>query len=128
MVKNKYGARKMTAPDGQKFDSVMEYHRWGCLKLLERAGQIQDLKRQVKFELIPIQREESTEVYKAGPQKGLPKPGALLEKPCTYVADFTYIENGKLIVEDVKGAKTEAYKIKKKLMLWIHGIRIKETK
>lgn len=127
MVKNKYGARKMTAPDGQKFDSVKEYHRWGCLKLLERAGEIQDLKRQVKFELIPTQREESTEVYKAGPQKGLPKPGALLEKPCTYVADFTYIENGKLVVEDVKGMKTDAYKIKKKLMLWVHGTRIRET-
>ena len=127
MVKNKYGARKITAPDGQKFDSVKEYHRWGCLKLLERAGQISDLKRQVKYELIPTQREESTEVYKAGPQKGLPKPGALLEKPCTYVADFTYIENGQLVVEDVKGMKTDAYKIKKKLMLWVHGISIRET-
>lgn len=127
MAGNKYGARKMTAPDGQKFDSVKEYHRWGCLRLLERAGQIQDLKRQVKYELIPAQREESTEVYKAGPQKGLPKPGAVLEKPCTYVADFIYIENGQLVVEDVKGMKTDAYKIKKKLMLWVHGIRIKET-
>ena len=124
---NKYGARKMTAPDGQKFDSVKEYHRWGCLRLLERAGQIQDLKRQVKYELIPAQREESTDVYKAGPQKGLPKPGSILEKPCTYVADFTYIENGQLVVEDVKGMKTDAYKIKKKLMLWVHGIRIRET-
>lgn len=127
MAGNKYGARKMTAPDGQKFDSVKEYHRWGCLRLLERAGQIQDLKRQVKYELIPAQREESTEVYKAGPQKGLPKPGSILEKPCTYVADFTYIENGQLVVEDVKGMKTDAYKIKKKLMLWVHGIRIRET-
>ena len=127
MAGNKYGARKMTAPDGQKFDSVKEYHRWGCLRLLERAGQIQDLKRQVKYELIPAQREESTEVFKAGPQKGLPKPGSILEKPCTYVADFTYIENGQLVVEDVKGMKTDAYKIKKKLMLWVHGIRIRET-
>ena len=127
MVKNKYGAKKMTAPDGQKFDSVKEYHRWGCLRLLERAGKIKDLKRQVKYELIPTQREESTEVYKAGPQKGLPKPGAIIEHPCTYVADFTYIEDGKLVVEDVKGMKTDAYKIKKKLMLWVHGIQIRET-
>ena len=103
---SKYKNRRLTAPDGQKFDSVKEYHRWGCLKLLERAGVIQDLKRQVKFELIPRVGEE---------------------RPCNYIADFTYMENGALVVEDVKGVKTEVYKIKKKLMLWVHGIRIKET-
>lgn len=103
---SKYGNRRLTAPDGQKFDSVKEYHRWGCLRLLERAGAIKDLKRQVKYELIPKQ------------------PG---ERACNYIADFTYIENGELVVEDVKGMKTDAYKIKKKLMLWVHGIRIKET-
>ena len=103
---SKYNNRKMTAPDGQKFDSVKEYHRWGCLRLLERAGAIKDLKRQVKYELIP----------RIGDQRA-----------CTYIADFTYMEDGKLVVEDVKGIKTDAYKIKKKLMLWVHGIRIKET-
>ena len=103
---NKYGARKVKAPDGQVFDSVMEFHRWGMLRLLERAGKISDLKRQVSFELIPKQEGE---------------------RACSYVADFTYYENGKLVVEDCKGFKTDAYKIKKKLMLWVHGIRIKET-
>jgi hypothetical protein len=103
---NKYHARKIKAPDGQVFDSVKEYHRWGCLRLLERAGAIKDLKRQVKFELIPRIGDE---------------------RPCNYIADFTYQEDGKLVVEDVKGVKTDAYKIKKKLMLWVHGIRIKET-
>ena len=103
---SKYHARKIKAPDGQVFDSVKEYHRWGCLRLLERAGAIQDLKRQVKFELIPRVGEE---------------------RPCNYIADFTYMENGNLVVEDVKGVRTEVYKIKKKLMLWVHGIRIKET-
>ena len=103
---SKYNNRKLTAPDGQKFDSVKEYHRWGCLKLLERAGAIKDLKRQVKYELIP-------------------KIGS--ERACNYIADFTYMQDGKLVVEDVKGVKTDAYKIKKKLMLWVHGIRIKET-
>ena len=103
---SKYNNRKLTAPDGQVFDSVAEYHRWGCLRLLERSGAIKDLKRQVKFELIP----------KIGNQRA-----------CTYIADFTYIENGELVVEDCKGVKTEAYKIKKKLMMWVHGIRIKET-
>ena len=103
---NKYHARKIKAPDGQVFDSVAEYHRWGCLRLLERAGAIKDLKRQVKFELIPKQEGE---------------------RACYYIADFTYMENGELIVEDCKGFKTDVYKIKKKLMLMEHGIRIRET-
>ena len=103
---SKYNNRKLTAPDGQKFDSVKEYHRWGCLRLLERAGAISNLRRQVKYELIPAQ------------------PG---ERACNYIADFNYMEGVKLVVEDVKGVKTDAYKIKKKLMLWVHGIRIKET-
>ena len=103
---SKYNNRKLKAPDGQVFDSVKEYHRWGCLRLLERAGAIKDLKRQVKFELIP----------RIGNQRA-----------CNYIADFTYMENGELVVEDCKGVQTEAYKIKKKLMMWVHGIRIKET-
>ena len=103
---SKYGNRKIKAPEGQVFDSVKEFHRWGCLRLLERAGKIKDLKRQVKYELIPKQNGE---------------------RACTYVADFVYYEDGKLVVEDSKGHKTEAYKIKKKLMLWVHNIKIKET-
>ena len=103
---SKYGNRRIKAPDGQVFDSVKEFHRWGCLRLLERAGRISDLKRQVKFELIPKQEGELA---------------------CNYVADFTYYQNGEYIVEDVKGCKTDVYKIKKKLMLWVHGIRITET-
>lgn len=128
-MRNKYGNKKITDPaTGFVFDSKHEFTRWCELRLLERAGKITDLKRQVKFELIPAQREESTEVFKAGPHRGLPKPGAVIEMACTYVADFLYFdENGELVVEDVKGHKTEAYKIKKKLMLWVHGIRIKET-
>lgn len=105
-TKNKYGAKKLTAPDGQKFDSVKEFHRWGCLRLLERAGKITDLKRQVSFELIPKQDGE---------------------RACTYVADFTYYENGQYVVEDCKGFKTDVYRIKKKLMKMVHGITIKET-
>ena len=82
---NKFGARKITAPNGEIFDSSKEYRRFCELQLLERAGKISGLKRQVTFELIPAQREESTEVYKAGPQKGLPKPGAVIEKAVKYV-------------------------------------------
>ena len=52
-MRSKYGNRKIKAPDGEVFDSVKEFHRWGLLKLMERAGKISDLKRQVSFELIP---------------------------------------------------------------------------
>lgn len=132
MAGNKYGAKKIKDPaTGYEFDSKKEFIRWCELRLLERAGKIQDLQRQVKFELIPSQRKESTEVYKAGPQKGLPKPGEVIEKPCTYIADFVYIEDGKKIVEDTKGCKKGAaydlFVIKRKLMLWIHGIRVREV-
>lgn len=106
MRANKYGARKVTAPDGQKFDSMKEYYRWSELKLMQRAGIISKLERQVKFELIPKQEGELA---------------------CNYIADFTYYQKGEYIVEDVKGCKTDVYKIKKKLMLWVHGIRIRET-
>lgn len=123
---NKYGSRKVTV-DGITFDSKKEAKRYSELRLLEKAGQITNLQRQFKFELIPTQREESTEVYKAGPQKGLPKPGAVIEKPTFYIADFVYMENGKKVVEDAKGYKTPEYKIKKKLLLWVHGIRIRES-
>lgn len=103
---SKYGNRKLRSPDGQVFDSVKEFHRWGCLRLLERTGKISDLKRQVSFELIPKQDGE---------------------RACSYVADFTYLKDGNLVVEDCKGFKTDVYRIKKKLMLWVHGIKITET-
>jgi hypothetical protein len=114
MVKNKYGARKVTAPDGQVFDSQREYTRWCELKLMERAGKIKDLRRQVKYVLIPAQRDAR---------------GKLLEYECSYVADFVYYDFAlqQEVVEDAKGMKTDVYKIKKKLMLWVHGIRIKES-
>ena len=129
---NKFGAKKVTAPDGEVFDSKKEYQRYCMLKLMERAGKVKNLRRQVTFELIPAQREPSTEVYKAGPQKGLPKPGAIIEKPVKYVADFVYEdEHGKLVVEDAKGLKKGAaydlFVIKRKLMLERHGIRIREV-
>ena len=130
---NKFGARKVKDPNtGEIFDSSKEYHRWCELKLLERAGKVSGLKRQVTFELIPTQRAESTEAYQGGPQKGLPKPGAVIEKPVKYVADFMYCdEEGRTIVEDTKGYKKGAaydlFVIKRKLFLERYGIRIKET-
>lgn len=132
-MKNKFGAKRVKDPcTGEMFDSIAEHKRWCELRLLERAGKISGLKRQVTFELIPTQREESTEVYKAGPQKGLPKPGAVIEQAVKYVADFVYCDaDGNTIVEDTKGLKKGAaydlFVIKRKLFLQRYGIRIKET-
>lgn len=114
MMGNKYGAKKVTAPDGQKFDSKHEYHRWCELKLLERAGKIKNLQRQVKYVLIPTQKGAD---------------GKVIERECSYYADFQYydLSTRQIVVEDAKGAKTEVYKLKKKLMLYVLGIQIKEV-
>lgn len=123
----KYGNRKVCI-DGVQFDSKLEANRWIWLKSLEKQGKISNLQRQVKFELIPKQIEESTEAYKIGAKKGLHKPGKLLEKSVSYIADFVYDdENGNVVVEDTKGVKTPDYVIKRKLMLYLGGIRIKEV-
>lgn len=108
----KYHNRKITR-DGETFDSVKEYRRWCELKLMERAGVIKDLKRQVKFELIPSQRDSKTK--------------KVIERACDYVADFVYWKDHQFVVEDTKGFKTKDYIIKRKLMLWLHGIRIQEV-
>lgn len=124
---NKYRNKKYTASDGQVFDSRKEYNRYFELKMLEHAGQITDLKRQVKFVLIPSQYAESDEVYTKGPRKGQKKQGPLLEKECAYYADFTYKVNGKLVVEDTKGMITKDYILKRKMMLHFYGVRIREV-
>ena len=102
----KYNAKK-TVLDGITFASKKESKRYQELRLLERAGEIQDLRLQVPYELIPK-------------QKG--------ERACTYYADFVYMEDGKQIVEDVKGYKgNPVWIIKRKLMLFVHGIKIVEV-
>lgn len=117
----KYGAKKVNI-DGIVFDSKKEATRYCELKLMERAGQIKNLELQKPFELIPSQREPST-MSKTGKEK----LGRVIEKPVRYVADFVYTENGKTVVEDCKGVRTKDYIIKRKLLLYIYGIRIKET-
>lgn len=107
---SKYHNRKVTQ-GGETFDSVKEYRRFCELRLLERAGAVTDLQRQVKFELIPAQRID----------------GKVVERACSYVADFVYQERGQQVVEDAKGMRTQEYRLKRKLMLWVHGIRIRET-
>lgn len=95
-----------TVVDGITFDSKKEAQRYQVLKMLERAGAITDLKCQVAFELIPKQQGE---------------------RAVKYIADFVYKENGKVVVEDVKGKRTQVYILKRKLMLWVHGIRVVEV-
>ena len=108
---SKYGNRKTTV-DGITFDSKHEAMRWIELRYLERIKQIRDLQRQVPFELIPAQREN----------------GKVVERAVKYVADFVYYDHdGNLVVEDAKGMKTDAYKLKKKMMRCFKGIAIKEV-
>lgn len=126
MRRRKYGNTKIMV-DGIQFDSKREAARYRELKLLERAGVISFLQRQTKFQLIPDQHAPSNAVYTKGPRKGQRKPGKLLEKECSYIADFCYIQNGETVVEDSKGYRTEVYRIKKKLMLERYGIQIKEV-
>ena len=123
----KYNNRKIIV-DGITFDSKKEAKRYKELKMLERAGIIHDLKRQVKYVLIPAQYERTSSVYVKGNNKGKPKKGKLLERECAYYADFVYsTKSGELVVEDTKGMRTPDYIIKRKLMLYVHGIRIAEV-
>ena len=124
-TESKYGSKK-TVVDGITFDSKKEAKRWIELKQLEQAGQIFNLQRQVKFSLIPAQREPDI----IGPRGGR-NQGKLIEREAYYIADFTYFENNErlfeMVVEDVKGIRTPEYILKRKLMLLVHGIRIKEV-
>lgn len=120
-MRAKYHNRKITR-DGLTFDSKKEHKRYNELLLLEQAGEIKNLRRQVKFLLIPTQREPKI----IGPRGGV-KNGKLLERECSYIADFVYCLNGKMVVEDTKGMRTKDYIIKRKLMLRIYGIRIREV-
>ena len=118
---SKYHAKKITV-DGETFDSKKEYKRWCELKLAERAGEVSELRRQVKYVLIPSQREK---VW--NDKKGCFEDGKVIEREVGYVADFVYKNRlGFEVVEDTKGFKTKDYIIKRKLMLWMHGIRIQE--
>lgn len=125
---SKYKSQKCIV-NGITFDSRKEARRWQELLLLSRAGVIQNLQRQVKYVLIPSQYETYERYGKNGNK--LQDGRRLIERECSYVADFVYTENGETVVEDAKGYKGgESYKLfalKRKLALYIHGIRIKEV-
>ncbi len=112
--------------DGMVFDSVRELKRYKELKLLEKTGEIKELRTQVKYVLIPAQYETIERVGKKG-QKLKPKK-KLVEREVSYIADFAYCDTKNLVdvVEDTKGFKTKDYIIKRKLMLHVHGIKINE--
>jgi hypothetical protein len=108
---SKYGNKQSAASDGKVFASRRERRRYEELCLLEKMGKIRDLECQVKYELIPAQKmDEGT------------------ERAVTYTLDFRYADTdtGRVHHEDAKGAKTQQYVIRRKLMLWIHQIRIEE--
>lgn len=107
---NKYHAEKDRRGDIQ-FDSRREARRYDELLLMEQSGLIADLRLQVKYELIPTQK----------------KPDGKTERGVSYIADFVYEQDGKTVVEDAKGHRTPEYVIKRKLMLYLHGIAIQEV-
>ena len=113
-IKRKKFGNKKTVAKGKVFDSGLEATRFELLTYLESVGEIQSLKLQVKFELIPAQYAN----------------GKCVERACSYYADFTYFKNGEFVVEDTKSEATRkepSYIMKRKLMLLNHGIRIVEV-
>ena len=164
---------------GRKYDSIHEAERARELRLLERAGKIQGLREQVRFELVPAIYEvgqfdmmgdaiplydppclfqsavarneileggvppvrpfraprirETAESGTGNPSPTKRRKGRCVERSVEYVADFVYYKPDargimdELVVEDAKGVKTKDYVIKRKLMLWVYGIRVKEV-
>ena len=105
-------ANKYHAQRSGRYASRKEQRRAIQLKLLLLAGRISNLREQVPYQLIPAQRDNN---------------GKLIERPCSYIADFVYTDHdGRTVVEDTKGMRTDVYRIKRKLMLYVHGIRITE--
>ena len=122
---SKYHNRKVII-DGIEFDSEKEGKRYNELKVLAKAGEISDLRLQVKYELIPAQYEMKDEWV--SPTRVQQKE-VCVERAVNYIADFVYRDTmtEETVVEDVKGMRTEVFRLKKKLMRWRYGIEIKEV-
>jgi hypothetical protein len=107
--RSKYHAKKTTV-DGITFDSKREADRYLVLKGMEEDGAIEDLRRQVRYEIVPafdVDGKHYRSVF--------------------YVADFVYREDGHEVIEDVKGMKTDVYRLKSKLVAYRYGMNIRET-
>ena len=117
---NKYNAKRV-ALDGKMYDSKKEMYRHQELLLLQKAGKISHLERQVKYVLIPAYKEKVGNKTKT------------IERECSYIADFKYFdrETHEIVVEDVKGYRKgtayDVFVIKRKLMLERFGIRVREV-
>jgi hypothetical protein len=121
----KYKNKKIDV-DGILFDSKAEANRYLQLKKLLKAGVITDLELQKKYELIPAQYETWHRYGRGGKQ--LKDGKRCIEKSVTYKADFVYKnKDGAEIVEDAKGKRTKDYVIKRKLMLYVHNIIVREV-
>lgn len=107
--RSKYHAKKTTV-DGITFDSRREAYRYLILKNMEEDGAIEDLRRQVRYELTPAFDVDGKHY-----------------RPVYYIADFVYVEDGKEVIEDVKGMKTDTYRLKAKLFARRYGVNIRET-
>lgn len=107
--RSKYHAKK-TCVDGIVFDSKREADRYLVLKSMEEDGTIEDLRRQVRYELVPAFDVDGKHY-----------------RPVYYVADFVYRENGHEVIEDVKGMKTDVYRLKAKLVAYRYEMNIRET-
>lgn len=110
---SKYNSRK-TIVDGITFDSKKEARRYIELKKMEQEGLIKGLQLQVPFELVP-----SFYIMIDGKKKK--------RRNMKYIADFVYYENDEKVIEDVKGRKTDVYKLKKKLFEYKYNVTIKDT-
>jgi hypothetical protein len=122
-MRPKYGNTKIKNAYGT-FDSSLEWSRFLFLSNREKEGEITNLRRQVEYLLIPAQYGTEIKHLKTKDKE----VRVLLERSCSYIADFVYERNGKTIVEDCKGSKyiiTADFKIKKKLLLWVHGIELR---
>lgn len=138
----KFNNKKMSTPDGE-FDSKGEWERWLFLKDAERKGQISDLRRQVRFTLIPTQYRTEI-VHLKTKDKSVQR---VAEREITYTADFVYkklkscspfrqdlfgpdsmMECCETVVEDFKGFPNDRWPLKKSMMLYFHGIAVREVK
>lgn len=123
--RQKYGNSK-TVFKGVEYDSKRERDRHIYLLDAERRGIISDLRRQVTFHLLPAQYETVEKQLKTKTKE----VSVCVERAVDYKADFTYMKDGQLVVEDTKIAKKllpPEYVLKRKMMLYFHGIKIKEV-
>lgn len=124
--RSKYHNYKTEGPNGEKFDSKKELARYNELVMMEKAGLISGLRRQVRYVLlhsiyedVPVQLKRKVSIKKK-----------LLFRETAYIADFVYEQDGQEVVEDVKASaffQDPVYKLKKKLMYMIHNVKIKEV-